>query len=234
VGAVLIWLTFRLLPRRRQLVWTVTEFGLLDKSSPLTSDPDLAIFYDGTMMTAPRLYDVALTNRGRADIPSTSFDDGKPITLTFGGTVMLIPAGDSHPGLETEDAQVRIPPMLIRRRQKITVRALVDDLSADVAVSDYLVDVDVRRETDDPRRRRAPVRNVLMALAVEITALVVGGALLLPPDAQNLRWRLPVGAYSALMAWVGQYFVKNVVPDGLPPLRQRLPWHKKTPLPEAD
>ena len=93
---------------------------------------DLEIRHEGRPLTNPYLLEVMLTARGRRDIPSSAFDQGRPLVFDLGvGIVKVLqvrcsPTTSLAPPVAHEGRTLRVGPELVGRRQTTTIAVLVD------------------------------------------------------------------------------------------------------------
>jgi hypothetical protein len=171
----------------------------------------------------PRVLEVRLTNAGRADIPSSAFDRETPVTIDVGGRVVaLIPAGVGESAVRADIAgdEVRIPPMLIRRRQVLTLRALVEAPQRPVSVSAELIEVDVLQDASGGPARM-PLRRVLAIMAAGILVTSLTRLYLLPSDAQKGHTSAAVSLYSCIIGVTGYVFIGALIPTEMKSLSWR-------------
>lgn len=150
-AAIIGLVTFRAqFPRRRIVYGFQSLTRLIDKPVGVR---ELEVLHKGKRLGDPYVAEVALLGKGRRDIPSGSFDQGKPIRLHLGAPIVewLSVSGDS--GLDTfeilgDGGEIAIGPCLIGRRQRIVFSLLLDG-EPSLGCDHALVDVDVRGPVDD-------------------------------------------------------------------------------------
>lgn len=141
---------------------------------------DLEIHYEGRLLTDPHLLEVTLTARGRRDIPSSAFDQGRPLVFDLGAEIIKVlqvrcnSTTSPAPPVDHEGRTLRVGPELIGRRQTTTIAVLVDgDNPSLECTQSALAQVTVIRR--DPPDGLSWARA---ALAVALAALAGAGAAL--------------------------------------------------------
>ncbi|MDQ3764362.1 MAG: hypothetical protein M3460_23165 [Actinomycetota bacterium] len=93
---------------------------------------DLKIYHGGRRLADPYLLEVKLTAWGRRDIPSSAFDQDRPLVFDLGAEVVKVlqvrcsPVSSLTPPVAHEGSTLRVGPELISRRQTTTISVLVD------------------------------------------------------------------------------------------------------------
>jgi hypothetical protein len=177
VGTVAMWIAYIVgFPRRRLLYW-------MPLMAPLVNAPggtwtgDLEVRHRGKSLDEPYVLKVQLVSRGRKSIPSNSYDNGEPIRLDIGVTVIELLGTVSDPPvlpipkIALNGTELRIGPSLIGRRQRITFTLLTEGQAGhqDLVCKAPLIDVDVRKmATSHNPPRYAKVVLPLVALSVAL------------------------------------------------------------------
>ena len=130
------------------------------------------------MLASPRVVKIQFVSRGRHDITREAFDDGKPVCLNLGTSivecieVVTSPEDRPHPAWTTDGPWLLIGPSHFGRRQRTVFYLLVDGESPHIVPPQQsLVDVRIEHgdgETlkgDGVRRGVATAGLVLVALA---------------------------------------------------------------------
>ncbi|MCG0289358.1 hypothetical protein [Streptomyces sp. PSAA01] len=164
VGALGAWATLRANHPKLKLSWWVrSNTSLLPEITDQVGGPGgprLTVQLGNTVVSKPRLIELAVANTGRRDISAANFHQDQPIVFRLGGAQLLSifggtsePAGTGDPifGLiianQTRERLFSIPPLLLRRGQVVIVRLLVDGDEKPVELLDApLVDVSVANE----------------------------------------------------------------------------------------
>lgn len=137
-----VW-TYRKMNPKRQLRYRVEASPLLAAGAG-TGDR-LTIALEGRPVTAPQIVTLSLWSSGRADIASSAFDAGTPLTFDLGTPIVEeIPTGtDSGARLEVVyPDKIVLRPALIHRTFQSTIRVIVDGTPT-VQVNRVLPDIDV-------------------------------------------------------------------------------------------
>jgi hypothetical protein len=187
-AVAVVWVTLTVgFPRRR------LYFGLR-AAAPLLAAPagirgDLELRHRGTALADPRVVTVELVSRGRRDIPSEAFDSGQPLVLDVGARIVEVLQVTSGPGILPppqvipDGTSLKIGPSLIGRRQEITINILTDGGKPSLACHSPLIDVQVRRRTEDSSPRWPQWAVAVAAVALVAAVAVAAVAALVALDA---------------------------------------------------
>jgi hypothetical protein len=128
----------------------------MEVSIPLIPYPEvsreLMILQDGKKLSDPYVLEIKLASKARRDIPSASFDQGKPLRLDVGVPIITLnktwsfPESAVMPRVEIDGTALRIGPDLIHKRQTMIFSVLVDGVDARLNCQSPLIDVRLRRE----------------------------------------------------------------------------------------
>jgi hypothetical protein len=161
--------------RQRLYYWAPPATPLL--APGMRGIADLEIRHDGRQLADPYLLEVTLTARGRRDIPSSAFDQGRPMVFDLGDEIVKVlqvrcsPAASLAPPVTHEDSTLRVGPELVGRHQTTTISVLVDgDRPRLVCTQPVLAQVTLIPQ--DPPDRLALTR---MVVVLGVTALVMVG-----------------------------------------------------------
>jgi hypothetical protein len=180
IGAVGVWVTFTVGSLRRRLYYGMRA------AAPLLSAPDgmrskLELRYDGAALAEPQVLTVQLLSRGRKDIPSDAFNDGKPLRLDVGAPIVEIlqissyPETLSAPSVTASGTALEIGPSLIGRRHEIIITVLTDGGTPSLNCRSPLIDVQVRKRDDEVATVAATALGMAAGVAAASVAnLVVG------------------------------------------------------------
>lgn len=181
--AISVW-TYRKINPKRQLRYRVEVTPLLTAGT--TAAGRLTIALDGRPVSDPRIVMLSLWSTGRADIASSAFDAGTPLTFELGARLVeKIPADQpSMPTLEViAGDKVVLRPALLHRKFQSTIRVIVDGEPM-IGVNHVLPDIEVIRDGASETahaivtsRRRLRVTPLLLwtgALVLGLFVLVVG------------------------------------------------------------
>jgi hypothetical protein len=144
VGLPLVWLTWRLAFARLELIYSILEMPFSEQRAKFAHEIRI---YDGTSedpLREPQVVRLRIINKSSRDIPTTAFDDDRPLTLDLGATIIAIlgkcsTANNAAPTTTSIDSELQILPTLIRRKDSIIIDVLVDgpiDLSIDSPLID--------------------------------------------------------------------------------------------------
>jgi hypothetical protein len=143
---------------------------------------DLEIRHEGRLLTDPYLLEVMLTVRGRRDIPSSAFDQGRPLVFDLGAGIVKVlqvrcsPAISLVPPVAHEGSTLRVGPELIGHRQTTTIAVLVDgDRPSLICTQPVLAQVTViPRDPPSGRPRWFEVIVVVVLLLWVLAQVTVG------------------------------------------------------------
>ncbi|WP_461028561.1 hypothetical protein [Streptomyces sparsus] len=152
-AAATVWATLRAAGRRRgSLTVHMSHAGrLLNATTSVRSS--LQVVRNGTPLADPRLLRLTLSNIGRQDVPSSAYDNGRPIRLAVGAPIVEMinsesrPAGRALPQASVSGDAVLIGPGLIAAGQTLTFSLLVDGPSPSLSCHTALIDVDVEERS---------------------------------------------------------------------------------------
>lgn len=145
---VAVWATRRWGNRRAKVQFEFRSLPLLrDDMKPGL----LEVTYRDMPVKKPHLVSVTIENVGPRDIPSSAFDAGKPISVTFNQTFygLTSTSGGVHTtspaiGTPANDAIVLIQPGLLKRREAWSFSAVLSG-PAEISVESPLIDTDMRQ-----------------------------------------------------------------------------------------
>ncbi|MGO9194827.1 MAG: hypothetical protein ACLP8X_41115 [Streptosporangiaceae bacterium] len=188
---------------RRLLVCGIAlDTPLLSGETRGIEPSDLSLAYRHQMLRDPHVVSLVLENRSRSDIPSSDFDQGKPLLFDVGVPIMALL---SIEGLQADllerphinGSHIEVGPTLILRRQMIRFNMLTDGRPS-LTWRSLLINVEVRGQKSGERRPlliqnlalivffacfaiavSAIISDNGIAKAAEIMLLVVSAALLL-------------------------------------------------------
>jgi hypothetical protein len=129
-------------------------------SAPLMSAPpgvrtDLRVLHGDKELADPHLLAIRLVSRGRRDIPSSSFDQDRPLLIDVGIPIIAVlettfaPSEAPFPKVVAVGSELRIGPDLIRKRQAMDFLVLANGACARLSDQNPLIDVTVGRPFDD-------------------------------------------------------------------------------------
>lgn len=148
-GLWAVWVAWRVAyPKRRLLYAMPVATRLLNAERDVRQG--LEVRRGDQILSDPYVLEVTLVNQGRRDIPSSAFDQGRPLTLDVGVPVLDVLKTTSSPGhglpsVTVEGTALKIGPDLISRRQKISFSLLVDGPDPKLRCPPpHPIDIDVR------------------------------------------------------------------------------------------
>lgn len=120
----------------------------------LPSRPGLQVLFNEQVLAAPHVLWIVLTNTGRRDIPSSAFDQGRPLVLDVGIAIVEV-LGDlsNRPSVTAEHTTLSIEPTLIRQRQSISFTLLCDGRKPTLTCHSPLIDVRITQDSSAWTRR---------------------------------------------------------------------------------
>jgi hypothetical protein len=146
-------------PKRRLRYWMLAPIRLLDDPALRDLWPSMEISRGRQISADPHALVVTLVNEGRRDVPSSAFDQGRPVTLDVGVPildVLKMTTSSSHavPAVTVQGTALKIGPDLIARRQKNSFWVLVDGPNVTLSCPPpHPIDNDVRQ--GEPRANKA-------------------------------------------------------------------------------
>ncbi|HSV65843.1 MAG TPA: hypothetical protein VLJ59_08060 [Mycobacteriales bacterium] len=163
---------------------------------------DLEIRHDGRLLADPFLVEVKLTARGRRDIPSSAFDQGRSLVFDLSAEIVKVmqvrcsPVSSLTPPVTYEGSSLRIGPELIGRSQTTTISVLVDgDQPSLVCTQPVLAQVTL---TPQGPPDGSPQR---LALALALASLALASLALAPALGVAVAVATAVGALAVVVDW---------------------------------
>jgi hypothetical protein len=219
VGAVTIYITYRLGSAKRQLTYGIVQNTLLlGPAIASEARSNLKVLFQERPLHSPRILSIRLVSRGRKDIRSEDFDQGRPITLDLGVRLVAFISADANPKpfpkIIFQGTSLEIGPDLIRRRQVITITVLADGAEPRIACDARLIDVNIQHQTYNrslPSRMKALaiIAAIVTAASAALAFATDGRSLNAPPPPLSVVALILSGAASALMlfsvAWLSSY-----------------------------
>jgi hypothetical protein len=194
-----VWVTlFVGFPRRR------LYYGLRAAAPLLTvRSSDLKLLYREEPLTDPHVLTVELISRGRKDIPNDAYNDGQPLQLDVGASIVEIlqitsePETLDTPHVTASGKRLNIGPSLIGKRHQITISVLTDGGQPYLTYRSPLIDVQIRQRIDDRTTLTWALAVVAGMMAIAAVAAIVGTSV------RGLGWLTFVGAVVALLTVAG-------------------------------
>ncbi|CAH0165171.1 hypothetical protein [Microbacterium sp. Bi128] len=202
-----VW-TYRKMNPKRQLRYRVEASPLL--AAGAGAGDRLTIALEGRPVTAPQIVTLSLWSSGTADIASSAFDAGTPLTFDLGTPIVeeIPTVTDSGARLEVVyPDEIVLRPALIHRKFQSTIRVIVDG-TPNARVNRVLPDIDVLRDgfSETTRaiqtsRKRLKVTPLLIWTGVLILG-TAGLVMSLVVYAFDPRVSAPVGGISMLIMMI--------------------------------
>lgn len=150
---------------KRQLSYAVTSRPLISRQGVAK----LHVLVDEIPVADPYFVEIRLWSNSRADIPSSAFDGGTPITMRIAGASHVVVATEAGITLSEQvhgwdDLTLSIDPALIKPRASLSIDLVVDG-DPEVTLTDNLIDINIKP---------APDRRALSEFAL---SLMTSGAL---------------------------------------------------------
>ncbi len=150
VGGAGVWITYLVSIPRRQLLYSLQSCtSLLNASADARKN--IKIFHLGKELKDPHIVKISLSSKGRSDIPSSAFDQGRPIVLEVGvpivGQLPTDVGAGPAPTVDLQNTALSIGPDLISKRQQIEFNLLTDGATSHLACESHLIDVKVREQS---------------------------------------------------------------------------------------
>lgn len=178
VGLAGVWVAYAAgFPQQRLLYWIPAAVPLVNV--PQGSGNKLQLRYKQAEVAQPHLLSVQLISRGRKDIPSTSFDGHKPLSLNLGVPIIdiirieqIIRGRDlPQPKISFDRNILEIGPTLFGKRQVIIITLLLDGRPVPLKPNAPLTDVNVRK-----RRRLPTFLNGNFVVGIATTMIIASVA----------------------------------------------------------
>ena len=170
VGVLTAWISYIVATPRYQLYYSLPLHTSLLAASTNAARKDIKIFHLDKELQDPHILKVRLISRSRGDIPSSAFDQERPVILDIGIPIvaMLPPDGEVGrlPKIEYDGSALKVGPDLIGKRQEMVFTVLADGSDAKLSCESHLVNVRVRKQ---PSADRIPY-PAIPAIAVPVIA----------------------------------------------------------------
>lgn len=184
VGGLGVWITYLVGTVRYKLFYSLPVCTSLLAAPSGAARKDIKVTRLGTELQDPYILIVRLLSRSRGDIPSTIFDQNRPIILDVGVPIVaLLPSDDIKdplPKFEYEGSMLKIGPDLIGKRQEMVFTILADGESAQLKGEAHLINGRVLEQPSSKQlRARARLMSIafgIIAVAFYVPALITNGA----------------------------------------------------------
>jgi hypothetical protein len=159
------------------------SYGMLVSTPLISAPPDmkpgLSVRHRGKELADPRLLEIRLIARGHRDIPSSSFDQGRPLCLNLGIPIADLlqtkyePELAPLPKVEADGTALKVGPSLIRKQQVITLTVLAEGPDARLSCENPLIDIPMRPEVQYQARQGQLKRIITWATVIFIVYYLV-------------------------------------------------------------
>lgn len=159
IGVVVAIIAYRRQFPKRAVEYSVEVRPLVERSLP---EGTIEVRANGTAMADPHFVGFNVWSNSRADIPSASFDAGRPIVFevtALSTVVVQITTHDLDLELETSDgnSSIRLPAQLIRAASRAEI-TLVCDGKPEITPQSPLIDIPVAvNDPDEVESAHGPV-----------------------------------------------------------------------------
>ena len=175
-GVLSTWAMVRWSGPRRELIYRVVDVVPVPMPMPMRQSSDPKSRRPGSA----HIVQLQLANRGRHDIPSSAFDQDRPLILDVAAPILAVlkigsgPTRYDGPPVHAEGTGIALRPALIKRGQKITISLLVHGANPCVAIEHSpLIDTRIREYKGSGRRVEYKVMLTVAAVgAIALTTLV--------------------------------------------------------------
>jgi hypothetical protein len=146
LGTLTLWVTYAVGNAGRRLIYSLpTEAPLIVAVRGVRSEVEIR--HGGRVLVHPHLLVIRLQAKGRKDIRSSDFDQGKPLRLDVKVPVVALlkvnmkPRNVTPPDVRVTATGLEIDPVLIRKRQTMSFNVLVEGQGAYLTCDSPLGDV---------------------------------------------------------------------------------------------
>lgn len=185
VGAATVLVTYFIGSAKRELTYGMQYSSSLLGPFSTSNTRDLKVLYGDEQLRQPNIVWLRLISRGRRDIRSEDFDQGRPILLNVGARIIAVlgstsdPKRADMPKVAIDGKTLTVGPDLIRKRQTLGFVLLVDGDRPYVSCTARLGDVGVRRQRpDDGMPKRLiwlPIVGGVIGIAATVAGFATGG-----------------------------------------------------------
>jgi hypothetical protein len=174
IGIVIIYLTLRLIPKRRLYYGTDLITSLL--TAPSDAKGSLELRYKNTVLTNPYIVRTNIMFRGRQDIASEDYDNARPLDLNLGSQIIELLEVESKPttalvpSVKYKDTSLQVGPSLMVSGQKVIITALVDGGRPTLNITSPLKNVRLRRAKENAQDMNMLLAGPQSAAAIGVVA----------------------------------------------------------------
>ena len=165
LGLVFAFVTRKLGPPRRLIVYNVEFIPLVSEEWPSAAAAALKITHRGKLLADPCVVTLTVDSRGYGEISASDFDRSRPIIFDLGANIVappleMSPDGEDSPISTPEPGHrsVQLLPRIIRRGRILTVQLLMDG-KPKVAVRNVPSYTDVQDKAYEDRRATRRYRS---------------------------------------------------------------------------
>ncbi len=157
---------------------------------PSVVRPDLHVLYRHEELDDPHVLEIALTYRGRRDIPKASFE-GEPLCVDVGVRIIELlekifdPEQGPVPKVEAVGTALKVGPSLLRKGQAMKFVVLTDGPGTLSIPENPLADVEDRARQDVNRARQAPTFSLRRILGWAVVVFIAYYLFTEPAGAHN-------------------------------------------------
>jgi hypothetical protein len=203
-GALTIIVTYLVSTAHRELNYSIiTNVPLLGRVAKAARQ-DLKVIYRGDHVPNPRIVTIRLAARGRKDIRSNEFDQGKPLIFDLGVPIINV-VSSSAEAQEVTNAHgttIEFGPSLIRKRRVLLFNVLVDDVVQSVTCRNPLIDIPVEEKNEFDLSKI----GIVMAVAFSATyfaGLLAGIFVIFAKSGHHIAIPLAITLYIGLLVIEG-------------------------------
>lgn len=196
------WALARSASRHRILDYQVLDAVPIQLPADRSPGEGLKVQYNGTALSSPRLVQIQVANLGRRDIPTSAFDQARPLLLDLGTAVAgilkvdCVPAAGTVPRTGVQGSVLSLGPDLIKSRQTMTLSLLVDGPVRLTRVDSPIIDTQVREHAD-----RSTDTLKVSVTAIGVAAIAMTGATV--GQVTNTTWTLGASVFAAATVTFG-------------------------------
>jgi hypothetical protein len=163
---------------RRTITYQLLASVPFLRNVPGIKSSGLTVIYHKKELTDPHLLEVQLTSKRHRDIPTSAFDQDRPLCIDVGAPIVALlearydPDQLPLPEITTTGSSLRIEPSLIRRRQDMRFFVLTEGPGAHLDLTNPLIDYTLR-EGKSYEAGADRIRNVKRIIGWAIVILIV-------------------------------------------------------------
>lgn len=201
---------------KRRLNYNYTLIPMVFLKTPASREVTVKV--GDKVLAEPYFLTFTIESVSRVDIPSASFDDGKPLEFDLGGAVVhkVIEELNGGVAVNTTEASLQVAPQLIGREATTIVAIIVDGKPRPKPPRKVLLDVDVvefdRSDGQHLPRWRRKLPGLSESLAFTYFGIFVAGLSFRitgssSPTSDGLMW---MGAVLAVVLFIARTVLETV------------------------